>query len=371
MLVSQSDLRPGVMVSSLESLSEPGLTGLRIAVAYTSLAGIRLLMPRLKLRAGPAWATVPKTVVTSLDFGLTDPRALQQLSEDPDDYEVRLANPSVLTEALLRPRMAFHPKMYVFDKGATSDAMVGSPNLTDRALTLNSEVATLQFGLGRPGDLDDAWELMTRGSVALDEPLLERYRALRPRLQAPAERGEHRRPIDDTVEIDDPVTEAILGPTIDPRLLRVFADAVDGGLRPDSYQRLWVEAGSMTSGGSHNQLELPRAANQFFGFRFADYGDAHQIIGYPTLLARGNAWTDRPLTWHGNNRMERLNLPTFAQGGFRYEGAAVLFRRVPTGFELEVAEWNNPLAIAWRYASGKLGTTYRVGQATGRACGVF
>ncbi len=69
--------------------------------------------------------------------------------------------------------------------------------------------------------------------------------------------------------------------------------------------------------------------------------------------------------------MERLNLTTFAQGGFRYEGAAVLFRRVRAGFELQVANWSDPLAIAWRYASGKLGTTYRVGQATGRACGVF
>jgi hypothetical protein len=68
------------MVSALETLSEPRLTGLRIAVAYTSLAGIRLLLPRLKLRAGAAWATVPKIVVTSLDFGLTDPRALQAIA---------------------------------------------------------------------------------------------------------------------------------------------------------------------------------------------------------------------------------------------------------------------------------------------------
>jgi|GEM_PF-853324 len=371
MLVSQSDLRPGTIASALESLSDPGLTGLRIAVAYTSLAGIRLLMPRLKLRAGTVWATVPKTILTSFDFGLTDPRALQQLSEDSDGYAVRVANPSVLDRSFLRPSVAFHPKMYVFDKRTTSDALLGSPNLTDRALTLNSEIAMLQLGLGRPGTVDDAWELMIQGSVAVDAQLLDRYRALRPRLQVPADRGERPRPFEDIGGADDPVTEAILGPAIAPRALRVFADAVDGGLRPDSYEHLWIEAGSMTSGGSHNQLELPRASNQFFGFRFGDYGDAHQVIGQPTLIARGNVWSDRPLTWHGHNRMERLNLPTFAQGGFRYEGAAVLFKRIPTGFEIEVAEWNNPLAIAWRYASGKLDTTYRIGQVTARTCGVF
>jgi hypothetical protein len=371
MLVSQSGLRPGTIASALESLSDPGLTGMRIAVAYVSLAGIRLLMPRLKLRAGDVWATVPKTILTSFDFGFTDPRALQQLSEDEDGYEVRVANPSVLAGPFLRPATAFHPKMYVFDKGATSDALLGSPNLTDRALTLNSEVAILQLGLARAGSIDEAWDLMLDGSVPIDEPLLERYRALRPRLRISTRRGEEPPPIEDTPAPDAPVTEAILSPSVDSRDLRVFADAVDGGLRADSYEHLWIEAGSMTSGGSHNQLELPRASNQFFGFRFTDYGNAHQVIGHPILIARGNVWRDRPLTWHGNNRMERLNLPTFAQGGFRYEGAAVLFRRIPNGFEIEVADWSNPLAISWRYASGELGTTFRIGQATSRTCGLF
>jgi PLD-like domain len=369
-VVSQSERRPGLIVSALEALSELRLTGLRIAVAYASLAGVRLLMPRLKLRAGAAWAAAPKTILTSFDFGLTDPGALQHLTDDPDGYEVRVSDPSVLDRAYLRPSIAFHPKMYVFDKGATSDVLLGSPNLTDRALTLNTEVAVLQVGLHRPGVLDDAWDLMIGGSAIVDEPLLDRYRALRPRLQPPAREPGRTRPVDGLVG-EDPVTESILDAVLDPRRLQVFADAVDAGLRPEEYGNLWIEAGSMTSGGSHNQLELPRAANKFFGFAFNDYGNAHQVIGLPTIIARGNLWTDRPLTWHGHNRMERLNLPTFGQGGFRYEGAAVLFRRMVDGFEIEVAEWTSPLAIAWRYASGRLDSTYRLGHATARTCGLF
>ena len=42
------------------------------------------------------------------------------------------------------------------------------------------------------------------------------------------------------------------------------------------------------------------------------------------------------IPWHGNNRMERINLPTPAQGGFDYCDTAVLFRRQAEGFEIEV-----------------------------------
>jgi hypothetical protein len=352
-------------------MSGPDLTGVRIAVAYTSLAGIRLLLPRLKLRAGDAWAVIPKTVITSVDYGLTDPQALQQLVEDPDHYDVRVANPSVLDAPLLKPVSAFHPKLYVLDKGTRADVLLGSPNLTDRALTMNSEIAIAERGLDRAAGLDDAWELMTSDSVAVDAPFLDRYRALRPRIQQRAEQPDAPALRGGEPEDGDEVTAAGLGMVTEPAALRVFADAVDGGLAPDSYECLWIEAGSMSSGGSHNQLELPRAANRFFGFRFEDYGNEHQVIGFPTLRARGNAWNDRPLTWHGNNRMERLNLPTFAQGGFRYEDTVVLFRRVQTGFEIEVAEWDSPLTIAWRHASDLFDRTFRLGHGTERTCGVF
>ena len=125
----------------------------------------------------------------------------------------------------------------------------------------------------------------------------------------------------------------------------------------------------MSSGGSGNQLELPRGANRFFGFDFDDYGDSHEVIGYPAITAAGRRWDDRPLTWHGNNKMERINLPTRAKGGFLYANAAILFRRHVRGFELVVAPWNHGRAIAWRQASANSARVYRLGGLSSRVCG--
>ena len=127
----------------------------------------------------------------------------------------------------------------------------------------------------------------------------------------------------------------------------------------------------MSSGGSRNQLELPRGANAFFGFNFDNYDSEHSVIGVPILTIGPSSWHDRRLTWHGNNRMERINLPTIAQGGFDYVDTAILFRRKDTGFEVLVAEWNDPVAKAWRSASARLNKAFRLGQRGERICGFF
>lgn len=114
-----------------------------------------------------------------------------------------------------------------------------------------------------------------------------------------------------------------------------------------------------------------RGANRFFGFAHATYGSAHVTIGYPTLTLGGTTWRDRPLTWHGNNMMERINLPTRAQGGFDYRNTAVLFRRNLGGFEINVFPWHDDAAVAWRAASHAIGTVFRLGERGRRICGLF
>lgn len=152
----------------------------------------------------------------------------------------------------------------------------------------------------------------------------------------------------------------------------VFADAVTSGhLVPSAVDNLWIEAGSMSSGGSGNQLELPRGANLFFGYNFNYYGQDHVTIGYPLLTSLGNTWNDRPLTWHGHNAMERINLPTKKKGGFDYKGTAILFHRYQDAFELRVFPWNHPSAVAWRANSSAAGMVFRLGYLSGRICGVF
>jgi hypothetical protein len=82
-------------------------------------------------------------------------------------------------------------------------------------------------------------------------------------------------------------------------------------------------------------------------------------------------WTDRPLTWHGNNMMERINLPTRAQGGFNYPDSAVLFRRHSGGFEISVLPWDDDVVVARRAASDAIGALFRLGERGQRVCGLF
>jgi hypothetical protein len=155
----------------------------------------------------------------------------------------------------------------------------------------------------------------------------------------------------------------------------VFYDAVLGGLiDPQSFKHLWVESGDEMSGGSGNQLELPRLASRFFVRAHTAYDDAQHVITMTVLHARGGVWDDRPLTWHGNNRMERINLPTRAKGGFTdYTLSAVLFSRRGDGsFDLAVEPLGSLIANQWRAASVAAGTIYSLGgPLSSRDCGVF
>lgn len=98
---------------------------------------------------------------------------------------------------------------------------------------------------------------------------------------------------------------------------------------------MWIHADAL-QGGSQNQLELPRGGHRFFGLDFDQYDHPHNLTIALIRLRRGSqTWSKRRLTWHGNNRMERFNLPTKSQGGPSYADSVVLFRRLPDGsFEL-------------------------------------
>jgi len=365
-LVVQDVLHPAEMTAAVESLADETTSSLRIGVAYATAPGIHLLLPRLRARVGRRWRQIRKTILVSLDYGYTQPQALQELADDPDCYEVLVARPSVLGRSGLRPSAAFHAKVYLLDRGDVSGALVGSANLTDRALTINTE-AGYWITDATVASANAAWAQLTADSAPLTAALLDQYVQLRPSI--PHERAH----VLALTEVDEtaPVTEAVLAGSTAPAELHTFWEAIEAGVRPPSFDHLWIEAGPMTSGGSHNQLELPRGGNRFFGFEFSAYGDEHEVIGQPVLVAGGSVWIDRPLTWHGHNRMERLNLPTQAQGGYDYAGSAVLFTRTPVGFRLEVAAWESPLAVSWRNASLQLGTTYRLGQAGLRVCGLY
>jgi hypothetical protein len=288
---------------------------------------------------------------------LTEPAALEFLA-DQKNSTVYIANPEVSSRPGFRPAQAYHPKLYLFDGSESTGYVVGSANLTSSALVSNTEVVSAGIEVPSNSSWDDVWKEVFYNSSLLLPNILRDYKKIwnRPKLRA--------------IEPDSSPVE----PSIRRSDTKVFWEAIENKeVNPSAFTHFWVEAGSMSSGGSHNQLELPRGANRFFGYAYNDYGAAGHVvdIGHPNLTMKGKTWSDKPLRWHSNNKMERFNLPTKAQGGFDYAGCAVLFRRHILGFEIVVANWSDDAAIAWRTASQNLGTVFRLGRVGQRIFGLF
>jgi len=353
---AQTKQRPSQILFAFDEVVHPNINRIRWAVAYSTYRGCTRLVNRIIQRMGARqWNESPKIFVTSLDFGLTEPRALHYLMDIPSS-EVRVANAAVVRSGNLRPAKAYHPKMYLFDTPRELGYVVGSANLTESALLYNTEMVVAGHEVPENNTWESAWQSLEQETEGITPGLITTYESLwerpRPRL----------------VELDPEVEERDIIPAGRP----IFWDEIVGRrLIPSSYGHFWIEAGSMSSGGSHNQLELPRGGNLFFGFSHNHYGSAHETIGVPTLTLRNREWRDRPLTWHGDNGMERINLPTRSQGGFNYRQTAILFRRHPRGFELEVLPWTDLGAIAWRNASDSRNTVFRLGGRGRRICGLF
>jgi HKD family nuclease len=348
--VHQTHLAPDGVLNSVVELADPSTITIHIAVAYVTFGGVDLLVQRLRKRCGSdGWSKSSKCLVTCFDYGITDPKALVEWNKLPN-ASVRIHVGNLLTTAQLTPVRPFHPKVYIVSGPKRCGVVVGSANLTERGLTTNVEVVSVMPD-AKEGEVGALWDGLVSASVALTPDVLAMYQKLREATVIP--------PVDPPVVITTPAGTA-----------GTLWDAIsDGTVKPMGFARFWVEGGSMSSGGSKNQLEIPRGGNRFFGYTFKNYDNNHHVIGQPPLISGPNSWTDRRLTWHGNNKMERLNLPTASQGGFDYPQTAVLFRRVSGGYELQVADWQSGVARGWRNASSAIGQTYKLGENSPRTCG--
>lgn len=353
---SQNRHCPSQVLFAFDEVATSSIEEIKWAVAYATYRGCERLINRVAFQVGEQqWSTISKRFIVSLDFGLTDPEALLFL-DNLQNSTVFIANPAVVDKADFYPENAFHPKLYLFNSHHRTNYLVGSANLTESALISNTEIVVIGNEIPQNGEWEAVWANALIDSEPLSPILLEIYR----------QRRVTRRLRNINPDPDIPV------PTIQPQQNAILWNAISNHeIFPSNYRHFWIEAGSMSSGGSHNQLELPRGANQFFGFAYSNYEHNHVTIGHPVLAIRGNTWNDRPLTWHGNNRMERINLPTIQQGGFAYENCAILFRKDENGFEIKVASWNDATALAWRSASEALNTVFRLGSKGQRICGFF
>ena len=352
MYIVQSQRRPAAIQDALRDLMRDGLSRVRICSAYLSLMGSRMMLDAIERNAPDGDSeNVRTTVVTSLDFGLTEPAALRMWHGRQAD--VHVAGTAALDRGTLMPETAFHPKFYVFDRPDGKVAsLVTSANLTNRGLTINSEVGWADRSADA-GATDRAWCAAVELAVPLTEDILRRYEELRMSVR---ERAHDMAPVPRPPSPAEPLAS--------------FGDAaIDLG----RYNQMWVQSFEM-SGGSATQLELPRGAHRFFGAAAADY-EALDVdaIAEPTLVAGSREWERRPLRWHGNNRMERINLPSAASGGFDYTQSMILFRRLRADrYELRVHRWDSDTARACLDASRQRRLLFRVGQTnTSRLAGLI
>lgn len=357
MLIVQSKLNPSVVLDEIADSIPDDTDELFVAAAYVSRTGSDLLFDRLRRRIGVAgFNQLNMHLITTGDYGLTQPDAIDAWIGA--GARVDIANAAGIQQGNLNPTIAYHPKVYAF-RGPAGDwhVVCGSANLTSRGLTVNSEAVT-RITVPDPA-VRSMITLLSEGAALATPQLITRYRELRNANPPPPQVAS------ETSGVPPP-------PVSPPQQLTAFGDAVnEGEVNPTDFDRLWVQTLTM-SGGSGSQLELPRGANSFFGFNFTQHIAGDKVtIGTPVLLSGQRSWNDRILSWHGNNQMERINMPTPAMSGYDYAQSAVSFLRRPNGFEFSVALWDSDLARSWRAASTESGHLYKLGENSPRLCGLI
>lgn len=346
-LIVQSPREPERIIRALEDLADPSVDEIRIGSAYVTLSGSEILVSALRNKLAPAaWNRSIKRIVSCVDYGLTEPKALEFWLNQDNSY-VFVHNSHLIGSGSFHPSAAFHAKYYEYRRPQHSSIAIGSANLTERALTLNTEVLVVNRKVTPITKLDRVWNAIAMNSVQVTPQLIAAYLAAR-RLAPPV--------LDPKVPI----------PTTSPALTLWDANQ-SGACNPANFDSFWVDSGSMRSGGSQNQLELPRGASRYFGFTYTTYSGTSGRIGDLNLILGSIVNAGKHLSWHGHNRMERLNLPT----GIDYSNKVVLFYRRKNGFELFTTASGSDRANAWRSASESIASRFRVGRAGSRTCGLF
>lgn len=126
----------------------------------------------------------------------------------------------------------------------------------------------------------------------------------------------------------------------------------------------WMEAGSMGTGGSRNQLEMPNDLAEFF----EQEARTNEIV---TIQLNPGVQHIRPFVYRGDDyghytERWRLCLPTARMGGPDYADRVVRFDKLLIGnaliFHLSVADNGSPEQVSWRQQSvppnGGMGDTF-------------
>jgi len=352
-LIVQSPVRPRRVLAAIVDAVSPDTTSLAYAVAYVTNSGSRLLVEKLQQAAEHGWEDQEKTIITCFDYAYTEPSALTFLQNE--GFSIRIANLDASSKPRISPSATgFHPKFYVAQRPSNDAVIVtGSANLTRRALTVNYEAVSVSV---EPyAHWFSTWRDLRDSAVLLSQSLLEAYIDVRSHISR-------------SIPDEPPVPSPLPSPTDVDTLEHAVRDH---GLDPATFSGFWIEVG-YASGGSGNQVELPRLASRFFGFEFDDYGSGRATIGNPSIGTGLHHSVEKRLAWHGNNGMERLYVPTVQQGGQPVMRKVAFFQRSADYFIMSVVEPESYEHQEWRESSASTGTLFKLGRTstTMRQCGL-
>ena len=305
-------------------LLRPDLTRLRMAVAFASAEGARLLLELIKARESP----LNVKLVIGLDGLITEPEAIKILAARFPRH-VRLFETS--GEGIL------HAKTLALDGRARTSPFVfvtGSSNLTLAGFSKNRE-ANVVIELSEETERDriskqwhgwfqQVWNQSENATSTRIREYEARHKAA-PRMPAP---------------------DRIKGGKVE------LSQVVSSSARD-----LWIESGAVT-GGAANQLEIPADAVAFFGI-----DPTKRRAQVKLRLFRGTlVWNNSVMAYYKSNSMWRIRLdtsiPEISNLGIRYKVLHLRRAADGNGFEFNVLTPSQAHAIqSASKVSGNIGYT--------------
>jgi len=250
-------------------IEELGYGRISSCAAYASRKGVTLVRGLIS-----SFPNAEYRWLLGLDDSFTDPEALR-IAMRTHKSETRVAE--LLTQ---KPKRRFHPKAYLLDSenGNESTLIVGSCNLTERALRSNCEV----FAVYRAQTMEDfektqnywnqLWALGQNATKSVVDNYAERFRRIPQREPV----------IQEEISSDNPSNE--------------LKTAIEESIASSTLA--WIEFGSNT--GSGNQLDIVKSLAPF--------------LGLPRNPSQGDSETLNITTSEGNNQYQL----TFTKGMWRF-----------------------------------------------------
>ena len=344
----------------LDVASNAQFEGLFAAVAYSTIAGSVALVEGLR-SVMQNWSKVKKEWLISVDYGLTEPDALEYLQKLPKS-QVRVHDGIDVINRKLQPIRSFHPKVYFFlgEAPGILGLVSGSANLTLSGLHFNNEQAISSIWKNPVSARDElhrkqALEALEELRVLFDSSDIVNASFIKKYSKVWKKRG---------------AANEDYRPKIKRLLPKVAAVGIGKSSAYSVARSFWVDLGYVNEnrgpGIPGNQIDLQRGSRVFFEFSAKDVVP-NTSLGSISIIFGGH--TVPCNMGYGKNQMDKLNLPIPGNPGPpTYENTTLMFtRKGKLKYELHVG--TSAQKQAWRSLSRSQGTFYKM--ASGREFGVI